>query len=115
MKTNNKLKALLLTAGFGTRLQPLTSKWPKCLMPIGNRPLLEYWLFYLKYAGVENVLINMHYLSNKVLEFIHRETFKNFIDSIYEEELLGTAGTLIKNSSYFIFYFLTPFISVKRT
>ena len=101
MKTNNKLKALLLTAGFGTRLYPLTNEWPKCLMPIGNRPLLEYWFYYLKSAGVESVLLNVHYLSNKVLDFIDRQTFKNFVDSIFEKELLGTAGTLIKNSNYF--------------
>jgi mannose-1-phosphate guanylyltransferase len=99
--SNRKLKALLLTAGFGTRLSPLTDEWPKCLMPIGERPLLEYWFYFLKNAGVENVLLNLHYLSEKVLDFLNRETFKNFVDSIYEKNLLGTAGTLINNASYF--------------
>jgi mannose-1-phosphate guanylyltransferase len=100
MKYKN-IKALLLTAGFGTRLSPLTDNWPKCLMPIGERPLLEYWFYYLKNAGVENVLLNLHYLSEKVLDFLNREIFKNYAETIYEKNLLGTAGTLINNASYF--------------
>ena len=96
-----KIKALLLSGGFGTRLLPLTSDWPKCLMPIGTRPLLEYWFYYLKSAGIENVLVNLHYHSEKVIDFLNRQIFKNFVDSVYEEVLLGTAGTLIKNSDYF--------------
>ena len=96
-----KIKVLLLAAGFGTRLKPLTNEWPKCLMPIGNRPLLEYWLFYIKNVGIENVLVNLHYHSDKVIEYLNRSVFNNSIDSVYEENLLGTAGTLLKNFHYF--------------
>ena len=44
MREENEVRALLLAAGLGTRLHPLTDEWPKCLMPIGKRPLLDYWL-----------------------------------------------------------------------
>ncbi len=70
-------------------------------MPIGDRPLLQYWLHYLKIAKIDNVIINLHYHSEKVNEFLNRDIYKNWVTSIYEEELLGTAGTLINNSSYF--------------
>jgi mannose-1-phosphate guanylyltransferase len=92
---------LLLAAGFGTRLSTLTEYWPKCLMPIGERPLLEYWLHYLKDAKINDVLVNLHYHSEKVNDFLNRYDYKNWVISIYEEELLGTAGTLLKNANYF--------------
>ena len=62
----NKVKALLLAAGLGTRLSPLTDNWPKCLMPIGNRPLLEYWLETLYLTNIEfpaNILVKGDYQS----------------------------------------------------
>jgi len=65
-------RALLLAAGFGTRLKPLTDIWPKCLMPIRNRPLLEYWLSILQKSGISNVLVNTHYLSEHVERFLEQ-------------------------------------------
>ena len=97
----NKVKALLLAAGLGTRLSPLTDNWPKCLMPIGNRPLLEYWLGTLYSSGVSEVLVNLHHHSEKVQEFINRPRFKDWVRSVSEKTLLGTAGTLKANSEYF--------------
>ena len=55
-----KVSALLLAAGFGTRLMPLTENWPKCLMPIGNYPLLEYWLSNLFFNNILDVYVNLH-------------------------------------------------------
>jgi len=55
------MNAILLAAGFGTRLKPLTDVWPKCLMPIHGRPLLEYWLGILYKTDIDNVLVNTHY------------------------------------------------------
>jgi len=60
------IKAVLLAAGLGTRLKPLKNIWPKCLMPIRDRPLLEYWLSILQKLGISNVLVNTHYLSEQV-------------------------------------------------
>lgn len=100
MTTQPHIKTLLLAAGFGTRLKPLTDFWPKCLMPIGETPLLEYWLYYLYKANIEDVLVNTHHHSNIVLDFLKRPHL-NWVRSIYEEKLLGTAGTLINNYRYF--------------
>jgi len=93
-------KALLLAAGLGTRLKPLNDIWPKCLMPIRNRPLLEYWLSILRESGINNVLINTHYLSEYVEDFINQPQFARWVDSVYESSLLGTAGTIRKNFEF---------------
>ena len=93
-------KALLLAAGLGTRLKPLTDIWPKCLMPIHGRPLLEYWLGILKTAEIDNVLVNTHYFSEHVDEFLSQPQFVGWVDSVYEENLLGTAGTIKNNTNF---------------
>jgi len=93
-------RALLLAAGFGTRLKPLTDIWPKCLMPIRSRPLLEYWLNILKRSGIDDVLVNTHYLSEHVNSFLKQPQFIDWVNSTYESNLLGTAGTIRKNSDF---------------
>ena len=65
------MRAILLAAGLGTRLRPITDKIPKCLVPINGKPLIDYWLEQLTKAGIEKFLINTHYLHEKV-EFIYR-------------------------------------------
>lgn len=101
MRTEKEVKALLLAAGLGTRLSPLTDEWPKCLMPIGERPLLEFWLEILYLSNVRQVLVNLHHHSEIVREFLNRPRFKHWVSSVYEETLLGTAGTLIANKNFF--------------
>ena len=95
------IKALLLAAGFGTRLKPLTDIWPKCLMPIQGRPLLEYWLGILQNSGIDNVLVNTHYLSKHVERFLSQSHFSNWVKSVYEDNLFGTAGTIRNNIDFF--------------
>jgi mannose-1-phosphate guanylyltransferase len=87
-------KAILLSAGFGTRLRPLTQTLPKCLVPINGKPLLQIWLEQLTENGIEDFLINSHYLSEQVHEFIDNSVFKNKVTIFHEPELLGTLGTL---------------------
>ena len=70
-------------------------------MPIGNRPLLEYWLETLYSKGVSEVLVNLHHHSEKVQEFLNRPRFHKWVGSVYEETLLGTSGTLKANIEYF--------------
>ena len=94
-------KALLLAAGLGTRLKPLTDIWPKCLMPIRGRPLLEYWLGILRKSGIDDVLVNTHHYSEYVVGFLQQSQFKDWVHSVYEEKLLGTAGTLRENADFF--------------
>lgn len=60
------MKAIILAAGLGTRLRPITSTTPKCLVPINGVPLLELWLRDCERAGVEAVLVNTHYLAERV-------------------------------------------------
>ena len=89
------MKLILLAAGFGTRLWPITQKTPKCLVRVGKKPLIQYWLEeFEKSKFLEELIINTHYLSYKVEEFISAwDTTKSIV--LYNEpKLLGTAGTL---------------------
>jgi mannose-1-phosphate guanylyltransferase len=95
------VRALLLAAGLGIRLRPLTNEWPKCLMPIGKRPLLEYWLQTLLAADIQDVLVNTHFHAHQVKAFLAREQFATWVKSVHETELLGTAGTLRSNVDFF--------------
>jgi mannose-1-phosphate guanylyltransferase len=95
------MKALLLAAGFGTRLRPLTNTVPKCLVPIKGKPLLGIWLDRLTQAGVGPFLINTHYLADQVEAFIQVSPYRDQVTLVNELELLGTAGTLIANLGFF--------------
>lgn len=95
------MRALLLAAGLGTRLQPLTDHIPKCLIQIDNKPLLEYWITMLVRGGVYPLLVNLHYHADKVANFIDHSPYRKFITPVYEEKLLGTGGTLLKNRIFF--------------
>ena len=95
-------KALLLSAGFGTRLRPITNEIPKCLVEINKKPILHMWLDKLQNIEINSVLINTHYLANKVSESVNSWEGKSLkVYTIYEQKLLGTAGTLIKNLDFF--------------
>jgi mannose-1-phosphate guanylyltransferase len=94
------MKAILLAAGFGTRLKPITNTTPKCLVPIKNKPLIEYWLENLTNNGITSILINTHFLSEKVETYINNSKYKENCKLVYEKELLGTAGTLISNLDF---------------
>lgn len=94
------MKAILLAAGFGTRLRPITDKIPKCMVPINGKPLLEIWLESLTNADLNEFLINTHYLSNQVNDFIKSSKFNNKCLIKYEKTLLGTAATLISNLNF---------------
>ncbi len=95
------ITALLLAAGFGTRLQPYTNDWPKCLMPVHGLPLLQYWLETTRKMGASQVLVNLHYLASTVEAFLKRPRFRNWVKFVYEPQLRGTAGTIRANYSLF--------------
>lgn len=94
------MKALLLAAGRGERLKPLTNTIPKCLVPINGKPLLGLWLENLSAAGVDRFLINTHYLKEQVEAFVAHHPFRDRITLAYEPALLGTAGTISSNRSF---------------
>ena len=95
------MKALLLAAGLGTRLRPLTDTIPKCLVPIDGKPLLEYWLDLLDNAGVTQFYINLHYFPDAVRACVNATRHAKNVIFVEESELLGTGGTLKKNAEIF--------------
>lgn len=95
------MRAILLAAGFGSRLRPLTDAMPKCLVPINGQPLLDIWLQNLTGAGIGPFLINTHYLAEQVAAYVQASPYKNQVTLVNEQELLGTAGTLIANHGFY--------------
>lgn len=94
------MKALLLAAGLGTRLRPITNNVPKCLVPIRGKPLLEYWLDMLLSSGIDRVLVNTHYLPEAVRAFVSNSSWRNSIVLTHEDILLGTGGTVLRNRDF---------------
>lgn len=93
MKLTNGMKAVVLAAGVGSRLDPLTTQLPKPLVPIANRPVLEHLLMLLNKYGVYEVYSNTYYLSDRILNFFADGYKTTSIPSFQlEEELSGDAG-----------------------
>ena len=95
------MRAILLAAGLGTRLRPLTNQIPKCLVTIRGKPLLGIWLDKLTEVGVESILVNTHHLADKVEAYVASGNYKGSVVVVNEPILLGTAGTLIANLPFF--------------
>jgi mannose-1-phosphate guanylyltransferase len=91
------LKALLVAAGVGSRLRPLTDVLPKCLMPVNGRPLLGFWLSLLARAGIGEVIVNLHHHAELVRAFVSRSPYAPITTLAHEETLLGTGGTLLRH------------------
>ncbi|GAC1446548.1 MAG: hypothetical protein NVSMB56_06280 [Pyrinomonadaceae bacterium] len=93
---------MLLAAGRGTRLYPLTETVPKCMMPVAGKPVLEHTLCWLRDYGVTEFVINLHRLPEKVTKhFGDGERFGVNIAYTHETELLGTAGAVRNAAAYF--------------
>lgn len=90
-------RALLLAGGHGTRLRPITDTIPKCLVPIGGKALLDHWLDALFAADFERAIVNTHWLAEKVRAHLGSSRWKDRVDIVHEERLLGTAGTVLEN------------------
>ena len=95
------MRALLLAAGIGSRLRPLTSTTPKCLVEIHGRPLLDYWLDLVFEGGIERALLNTHWLADQVRAHVEQSPWRSRIDLVHEDELLGTGGTVLANRDWF--------------
>ena len=96
------INALLLAAGYGTRLRPFTLTTPKCLASVGGKPIIENWIEALEETSCNIARINTHYLADKVVEHIDQLNNRNMkIELVHEPELLGTAGTLLANRDLF--------------
>jgi len=94
------VKAFLLAAGLGTRLRPVTNNLPKCMVSIGGLPLLDIWLDALGGAGVDEVLVNLHYLPDVVMTHLADRFGGPAVRTVFEPKLLGSAGTLRANRQW---------------
>jgi mannose-1-phosphate guanylyltransferase len=94
------VKAFLLAAGVGSRLRPITDTTPKCMLAFDGRPLLDIWLDAFERAGVDEVLVNLHHLPDAVRRHIAARTAPPAIRTLFEPELLGSAGTLLANRQW---------------
>jgi len=89
------MKAIVLCAGLAMRMRPMTEYVPKCMLPIGGKPLLHHTLECLAEAGVTEVAINLHHLPECVVHDIKRGwQFGLRVTYSFERELLGTAGAI---------------------
>lgn len=87
-------RAVILAAGLGTRLRPLTWATPKALLPLWGTPLLEHWLRRLESWGVREIAVNTHWLPEQVADFCQRRQGVARIVIAHEPEILGTGGAL---------------------
>ncbi len=94
------MKALLLAAGFGSRLGNVTALTPKPMVKVKDKPIISFCLDQLAAAGVTDVVVNTHYLAAHIEEFLMRYEGPLKIITSYEEKLLGTAGTTKKHFDY---------------
>lgn len=90
------MKAMILAAGLGQRMRPLTDTLPKPLLAVGGKPLLQYHLEALANCGVKDVIINLAYLGDKIREFVgDGSRFGLHVSYSPEPEPLETAGALL--------------------
>ena len=95
-------KAMILSAGFGKRLNPLTLNCPKPLLKIGNETLLSNTINFLQNYKINEVVINVHYLANQIIEYIKKNKFEAKITIINEKDkILDTGGGIRNALKYF--------------
>ena len=95
-------KAMILAAGFGKRIYPLTLKNPKPLLKIGNETLLSNALKFIELFGVKQVVINVHYLREQIVEYIDKSQFNLTIKIINEKDkILDTGGGVLNAIQHF--------------
>ena len=97
------MKAMILAAGLGTRLRPLTDNRPKALVELAGRTLLEITLTRLRTFGVTEVIVNVHHFADKVIDYVKsHNNFAMRIEISLEEVLLDTGGGLKKAAWFFL-------------
>ena len=95
-------KAMILAAGFGKRVHPLTLNCPKPLLKIGDETLLSNTLKLLKLFGIKQVIINVHYLREQIIDYIKKNKFNLSINIVKEEnKILDTGGGVLNAIRYF--------------
>ena len=105
-------RAIILSAGYGKRLKPLTLSKPKPLLEINKKTLLENTIYLLEKFGIEEIVINTHYLSDQINTFVDNKKFNSKIFLIEEhEKILDTGGGVLNAAKKFNndpFFVLNP-------
>ena len=94
------MRGMILAAGFGTRLKPLTDTYPKALIEYKGKPMIVYQIEKLKTAGIKEIVINAHHHSDKLISFFNQNNFDVNIKIIEEKEILGTGGGIINAKEF---------------
>ncbi len=89
-------KAMVLAAGFGLRMRPLTERMPKPLVPVAGKPLLDHVLDKLAEAGVGDAVVNVHYLPDQIIDHVKGRKRPNIAISDERDAVLGTGGGVVK-------------------
>ena len=97
------MKAMIFAAGFGTRLKPLTDTCPKALVKVGEKPMLQHTIEHLIKHGFNEIIINIHYLGNQVIDFLQQHNNFGIRIEISDETdlILETGGGLLKAKHFF--------------
>lgn len=93
-------KAMILAAGFGTRLQPLTDNIPKALVPFKNGTMISYQIEKLKSIGIKEVVVNAHHFSDQLIKYFQENNFGIKVNVIAEDKILGTGGGVLNAKEY---------------
>ena len=95
-------KAMVLCAGFGKRLHPLTFSNPKPLLKIGSNTLLSNTLNFLEQFGIKQIVINVHYLGDQIINYINKNKFNMATTVIHEKDnILDTGGGVLNALAHF--------------
>ena len=96
------MKALIFAAGLGTRLKPLTDTMPKALVKVGGKPMLEHVILHLKEQGFCDIIINIHYLGEQIIDFLkaNHNFGINICISDERNEVLETGGGILKAADF---------------
>ena len=95
-------KAMILAAGFGKRISPLTLKNPKPLLKIGNETLLSNTLKFLQLFEIKEIVVNVHYLREQIVDYINKNKFDLIINIVEEKhKILDTGGGVLNAIQHF--------------
>ena len=89
-------KAMVLAAGLGLRMRPLTDRMPKPMVPVAGKPLLDHVLDKLADAGVSDAVVNVHYLPDQIIDHVAHRSRPRIVISDERDHVLGTGGAVVK-------------------
>lgn len=94
------MKAMILAAGYGTRLKPLTDSIPKALVPFKGEPMINYQIKKLEKYGFKEIVVNAHHFAEQITDYFEKNSFGAKINVIEEKEILGTGGGILNAEKY---------------